>query len=104
MQVGLAEMQHMVTCTGGLFVMGETYEHSVLRLSVAALLQRDASGDNLAWNGNATLEVVPGRGLLVAGAIGPLASMQRPGATAAAQVPLLPVFATLFLLWLCGLS
>jgi protein transport protein SEC23 len=85
----MAEMQHMVTCTGGFMVMAETYEHDVLRHSLARLFRSDEDGAALDWAMNGTLEVLPGSHLASAGAIGPLASLERKSAaTAAAQIGL----------------
>lgn len=85
----MAEMQHMVTCTGGLMVMAEAYDHDVFRRSLARLFRADADGVAVDWAMNGTLEVLPGSHLAVAGAIGPLASLERKtGATAVPQVGL----------------
>ena len=68
-QVGLAEMQHMVTCTGGLMVMAETFEHDVYRRSLARLLRTDATQQQLAWALNGTAD--PCNGLTTSDATGP---------------------------------
>jgi len=75
-------------CTGGLLVTAEHFAHEAFRTSFATLLtpqplppppdgSAPAADDALPWCLNASLEVTPGRGLAVAGAIGPLASLEQ---------------------------
>eukprot|EP00892_Ulva_mutabilis_P000729 jgi/Ulvmu1/10657/UM066_0038.1 len=89
-QTGLAEMEHLAVCTGGLLVTAEHFAHEAFRTSFARLLSPEAlppaangaaadADDALPWCLNASLEVSPGRGLAVAGAIGPLASLEQRG-------------------------
>lgn len=83
MQTGLAEMEHLAVCTGGLLVTAEHFAHEAFHASFATLLTPQADGaaeggdDVLPWCLNASLEVTPGRHLAVAGAIGPLASLEQ---------------------------
>lgn len=86
-QTGLSEMQHMVTCTGGVMVMAETFDHSVFKRSLAKLLRTDSSDEHLTWALNATVEVAVSPGIGVAGAIGPLASLERPEGVQMADTP-----------------
>lgn len=91
-QTGLTEMEHLAVCTGGLLVTAEHFAHEAFRASFSTLLTPQplppppggapappGAEDVLPWCLNAALEVTPGRGLAVAGAIGPLASLEQRG-------------------------
>uniref|UniRef100_A0A7S2RSN8 Protein transport protein SEC23 n=1 Tax=Eucampia antarctica TaxID=49252 RepID=A0A7S2RSN8_9STRA len=76
-QVGLLEMHPLVEATGGLVVLGDSFGQSVFKESLRRIFALDNGVMNMAFG--ATLEVLCSREVKVAGAIGPLTSLEKKG-------------------------
>ncbi|KAK9805138.1 hypothetical protein WJX72_001479 [[Myrmecia] bisecta] len=83
-QVGLAEMQMPVACTGGVMVLAETFGHDLFRKSLGRMFERSAGG-SLQMGFNATFEVLCTKEVKIAGASGPIASLKRRNASVSDQ-------------------
>ncbi len=76
-QVGLLEMHPLVEATGGLVVLGDSFGQSVFKESLRRVFAVENDMMNMAFGG--TLEVLCSREVKVAGAIGPLTSLEKKG-------------------------
>ncbi|XP_054165287.1 protein transport protein Sec23A-like [Oppia nitens] len=73
-QTGLHEMKYCVNCTGGLMIMGDSFDSSLFKTSFQRVFAKDAKNQlKMAFNG--ILEVKTSRELKVSGAIGSCVSM-----------------------------
>lgn len=79
LQVGLAEMRGLVSATGGLVCLAETFSHDIFRKTLTRLFSTRESKGGF----NATLEVFCPREIKLQGAIGPCASARKPGGAVA---------------------
>ena len=83
-QVGLLEMSRLVEATGGLMVLGDSFGQSVFKESLRRVFDRFADdipqdGGQLSMAFGASLEVFTSREFKVAGAIGPVTSLNKHG-------------------------
>jgi len=75
-QVGVLEMQALVTRTGGVILLADSFQSDMFKESFLRLLSADDKGTlNLAFN--STVDVVSSREVKVCGAIGHVTSMQK---------------------------
>eukprot|EP00186_Timspurckia_oligopyrenoides_P002983 CAMPEP_0182448514 /NCGR_PEP_ID=MMETSP1172-20130603/27708_1 /TAXON_ID=708627 /ORGANISM="Timspurckia oligopyrenoides, Strain CCMP3278" /LENGTH=729 /DNA_ID=CAMNT_0024645409 /DNA_START=304 /DNA_END=2493 /DNA_ORIENTATION=- len=75
-QVGLYEMKSCVDRTAGMFIMAESFDHPMFKRSFEMFFARDEN-DQLLLGAQASLDVLTSRELKVAGAIGPVASLNK---------------------------
>jgi len=79
-QTGLHEMKSVVNLTGGLMVMGDSFNSSLFKQSFQKVFNKDSKGDfKMAYG--ATVEIKASRELRVQGAIGHSVSMNCKGPT-----------------------
>ncbi|GKY98496.1 hypothetical protein MPSEU_000806700 [Mayamaea pseudoterrestris] len=83
-QVGLLEMRELVEATGGLVVLGDSFGQSVFKESLRRVFNRfpdeiPQDGGQMEMAFNATLEVLTSGEFKIAGAIGPVTSLNRHG-------------------------
>lgn len=83
-QVGLLEMRELVEATGGLMVLGDSFGQSVFKESLRRVFQRfpddiPEDGGQLQMAFACTLEVLTSREFKVAGAVGPVTSLEKDG-------------------------
>jgi len=79
-QTGIHEMKSVVNLTGGLMVMGDSFNSSLFKQSFQKVFNKDAKGDfKMAYG--ATVEIKTSRELRVQGAIGHAVSMNAKGPT-----------------------
>lgn len=79
-QTGLHEMKSVVNLTGGLVVMGDSFNSSLFKQSFQKVFNKDTKGDfKMAYG--ATVEIKTSRELRVQGAIGHAVSMNVKGPT-----------------------
>jgi len=78
-QVGLYEMKSCVDRTAGVFVMAESFNHPMFKRSFEMFFARDEN-DHLMLGAQASLEVLTSREFKIAGAIGPVASLNKASA------------------------
>jgi len=83
-QVGMLEMSELVEATGGLLVLGDSFEQSVFKESLSRVFMRypedvpqDGGKMNMAFG--ASMEVLSSRECKVAGAIGAVTSLGKKG-------------------------
>ena len=81
-QVGTLEAKVLVSRTGGLFVLADSFGQSVFRESLRRVFERVMVGDvaghlQMGFGGN--IEVLHSREFKIAGAIGPCASLKKSG-------------------------
>jgi protein transport protein SEC23 len=84
-QVGLLEMRELVEATGGLVVLGDSFGQSVFKESLRRVFNRfpddiPQDGGLMEMAFGASLEVLTSREFKVAGSIGPITSLNKPGA------------------------
>ena len=85
-QVGMLEMAELIEATGGLMVLGDSFGQSVFKESLRRCFSRfddsvPQDGGQLQMAFGATLEVLTTREFKVSGAIGPVRSLGRKGAS-----------------------
>ena len=88
-QVGTLEIKGLVSRTGGLFVLADTFSQSVFRESLRRVFERLPENPNVPVAGPSQLqmgfggqiEVLHSREFKIAGAIGPCASLKKAGPT-----------------------
>ena len=73
-QTGLHEMKYCVNSTGGLMIMGDSYDSSIFKSSFQRIFAKEDNG-NLKMAFNAILEIKTSRELKVSGCIGSCVSM-----------------------------
>lgn len=86
-QVGTLETKVLVSRTGGLFVLADSFGQSVFRESLRRVFEReilpDGTAGNLQMGFGGQIEVLHSREFKIAGAIGPCASMKKAGQSVA---------------------
>jgi protein transport protein SEC23 len=85
-QVGTLETKVLVSRTGGLFVLADSYGQSVFRESLRRVFERVVVGGvqgHLQMGFGGTIEVLCSREFKLAGAIGPCASLKKAGQSVA---------------------
>lgn len=89
-QVGILELKPLVTRTGGLIVLADSFGQSVFRESLKRVFNREAVGETqeaageqggLSMGFSASIEVLHSREFKISGAIGPCASLKKTGPT-----------------------
>ncbi len=89
-QVGLMEMKVLVSATGGLVVLGDSFGQSVFKESLRRVFRRQGEGEAdagaLSMAFGATMEVMTSREFKVSGAIGPCASLNKAGSNVSETV------------------
>jgi len=75
-QVGLAELRAAVSDSGGVMILGETFDHATLRSSLGRVLATGPDG-HPDCGYNATVEVIAPKEIAVAGAIGSVSGVKR---------------------------
>ncbi|KAK9905677.1 hypothetical protein WJX75_004485 [Coccomyxa subellipsoidea] len=76
-QVGLAEMKPVVDMSGGMVVQTDTFLNPVFKESFKRVFVPPGAPGSLDIASNATFEVIPSRGVKVAGLLGPAAAMDK---------------------------
>lgn len=84
-QIGTLEAKVLVSRSGGLFVLADSFGQSVFRESLRRVFERnsDENGGGLQMGFGGTIEVIHSREFKIAGAIGPCASLKKAGPTVA---------------------
>lgn len=89
-QVGLAELRTAVSDSGGVMILGETFDHPTFRRSLGRVFSSDEAGQ-LDCGFNATVEVIAPKEIAVAGAIGSIAGLQRDSSKISRAVTEVPI-------------
>ncbi|EIE23773.1 COP-II coat subunit [Coccomyxa subellipsoidea C-169] len=76
-QVGLAEMKPVVDMSGGMVVQTDTFLNPVFKESFKRVFVAPGDPGSLNIASNATFEVIPSRGVKIAGLLGPAAAMDK---------------------------